>query len=76
MVSQLATMVRKAGEQQREIVMELSKELSKHNKLIERALDKQERMIGKVERIEEKLMKKEIYNYEKITDAIEKKKAL
>jgi hypothetical protein len=43
--------------------MELSKELSKHNKLVEKALERQERMITKVERIETKLMHKEMYNY-------------
>lgn len=43
--------------------MELSKELSKHNKLVEKALERQERMLGKVERIEKKLMEKEIFNY-------------
>jgi uncharacterized coiled-coil protein SlyX len=54
------------GEQQREIVLELSKELGKHNKLLEKAIDKEERLISKVNRIEEQIMAREIYNYTSI----------
>ncbi len=54
--------------------MELSKELNKHNKLVEKALERQERMIQKVDRIEHKLMMKEIFNYQKIQDEMEKRK--
>jgi hypothetical protein len=63
MISQLSQMVKKAAEQQIETIMELSKELNKHNKLVEKALERQERMITKVDRIETKLMMKEIFNY-------------
>jgi len=59
-------MVKRAGEQQRELVMELSKELNRHNKLVDKALERQERMIEKVSRIEERLMHKELYNYQNI----------
>jgi hypothetical protein len=55
--------VKKVGEQQREIVLELSKELGKHNKLIERAMLREDRLLAKVNRIEEKMMQKELYNY-------------
>jgi len=44
-------------------VLELSKELGKHNKLIEKAMTKEDRLLAKVNRIEEKMMQKEIYNY-------------
>ena len=54
------------GEQQREIVVELSKELGKHNKLIEKALSKEDRLLSKVNRIEEMMMQKELYNYTSI----------
>ena len=55
--------MKKVGEQQREIVLELSKELGKHNKLIERAMLREDRLLAKVNRIEEKMMQKELYNY-------------
>jgi hypothetical protein len=37
-IGDLSRLVKRVGEQQREIVLELSKELGKHNKLIERAM--------------------------------------
>ncbi len=74
MIQSLAQMVRQAGDQQREIVIELSQELNKHNKLIEKALDRQERIIEKVSRIEDKLMTKELYNYQRIQEEIERRK--
>ena len=63
-VSKLSRLVKKAGEQQRAIVLELSKELGQHNLLIERALEKQNRLANKVARIEEHIMSKEMYHYE------------
>ena len=48
--------MKKVGEQQREIVLELSKELGNHNKLIERAMLREDRLLVKVNRIEEKIM--------------------
>lgn len=62
------------GEQQREIVLELSKELGKHNKLLEKAIDKEERLISKVNRIEEQIMAREIYNYTSIQNQIKYRK--
>ena len=44
-IGQLSKLVKRVGEQQREIVLDLSKELGKHNKLLERAVNKQERLI-------------------------------
>ena len=43
--------------------MEVSKEMSRHNKLIEKALEKQERLIARVQRIEDKMKEKEVYKY-------------
>ena len=37
-IGDLSRLVKRVGEQQREIVLELSKELGKHNKLIEKAM--------------------------------------
>jgi len=65
-VSKLSRLVKKAGEQQRAIVLELSKELGQHNILIERALEKQSRLLNKVQRIEDHIMNKEMYHYEEI----------
>ena len=67
-------MVKRVGEQQREIVLELSKELGKHNKLIEKAMQKEDRLLAKVNRIEEKMMQKEIYNYTYIQQQIKKRR--
>ena len=69
-IGELAHLVKQAGEQQREIVLELSKELGKHNKLLEKAMQKEERLLQKVNRIEEKMMEKEIYNYTYIQNKI------
>jgi hypothetical protein len=55
-IGELSRLVKKVGEQQREIVLELSKELGKHNKLIERAMLREDRLLSKVNRIEEKMM--------------------
>ena len=62
-IGELSRLVKKVGEQQREIVLELSKDLGKHNKLIERAMLREDRLLAKVNRIEEKMMQKELYNY-------------
>lgn len=45
-------MVKRTAEQQIETVLELSKELNKHNKLLEKAMDRQNKMIERVDRIE------------------------
>ena len=57
-------------------MLELSKELGKHNKLIEKAMAKEDRLLAKVNRIEEKMMQKEIYNYTFIQGQIKKRKEL
>lgn len=62
-VSKVAKLVKQAGEQQRAIVLELSRELGEHNILLEKALEKQNRLAVKVQRIEEHIMQKELYNF-------------
>lgn len=47
-VSKVAKLVKQAGEQQRAIVLELSRELGEHNLLLEKALEKQARLNTKV----------------------------
>ena len=56
------------------MVRELSTEMSKHNKLLENAMERTDKMIQKVDRIENKMMQKEIFNYSNIQEAIEMKK--
>jgi hypothetical protein len=73
-IGELSKLVKKAGEQQREVVLELSKELGKHNKLIEKAIQREERLLQKVNRIEESIMNKELYNFTHIQSQIRKRK--
>jgi len=47
-VAKLSKLVKQAGEQQRQIVLELSKELGQHNILIEQCIDKETRLLAKV----------------------------
>lgn len=62
-IGELSKLVKTVGDQQRDTILELSKELGQHNKLLEKAMNKETRLIQKVKRIEEKMMEKEIYNY-------------
>ena len=41
-------------------------ELGKHNRLIQKAMEKEERLLTKVNRIEQTMMEKEISNYENV----------
>ena len=58
-------------------MLELSKELGQHNILIEQAIEKETRLLSKVQRIEDHIMQKEMYNYQRIQEQIlaEKKEA-
>ena len=44
--------------------LELSKELGRHNQMIEKAIDKQNRLAAKAQRIEDHIMSKEMYHYQ------------
>eukprot|EP00347_Sterkiella_histriomuscorum_P022171 403331430 len=74
MIAQLSKLVKKVGEQQKDLILEFSQQLNQHNELIEKALEKQERMEHKINRIEQKLMEKEIYNYQAIQEKLEQRK--
>jgi septal ring factor EnvC (AmiA/AmiB activator) len=74
-VSKVAKLVKQAGEQQRAIVLELSRELGEHNILLEKALEKQNRLAVKVQRIEDHIMKKELYNFQKVEAFLANQKA-
>ncbi len=54
--------------------MEISEQLGKHNELMEKAMEKQQRMETKINRIEQRLMEKEILNYKVIQEKLEKRK--
>jgi hypothetical protein len=69
-VAKLAALVRQAGEQQRQIVLELSKELASHNVLLERAIERESRLLQKVQRIEDHIMQKEMYHYSQIQQGL------
>lgn len=47
-ISKVSKLVKQAGEQQRAIVLELSRELGNHNILLEKALEKHNRLMVKV----------------------------
>lgn len=74
-VSKVAKLVKQAGEQQRAIVLELSRELGEHNILLERAIEKQNRLNVKVQRIEDHIMTKELYNFTKVEAYLKQQKA-
>ena len=63
-IQNLAKMVKECATHQRDIVLSVSNDLVAHNKLIRQALAREEKMIGRLNRIEEKLMQKEMYNYQ------------
>lgn len=46
------------------MVLEIANELNKHNIKIEKAISRQRHLIEKVEYIEEKIMEKELTNWE------------
>ena len=48
-IVKLSKLVKKAGEQQRAIVLELSKELARHNQLVEIAVQKENYLLQRAE---------------------------
>ena len=73
-ISHLSRLVKKVGEQQRDLILEFSQQINQHNELISKAMEKQEKMETKLDRIEHKIMEKEIYNYQLIQMRLEKRK--
>ena len=70
MIGQLSKLVYAVGQQQREMMLEIAKEINKHNKIMDKAVEKQKELIEKVDKIEEKLMEKELYNYERVQEEV------
>jgi hypothetical protein len=51
------------GDQQKELVLDISKQLGRHNELLDKAVEKQARMEAKIAGIEQELMKKAALRY-------------
>jgi hypothetical protein len=64
--------VKRVGDQQKELVLDISKQLSRHNEIIDKAADKQARMDAKITGIEELLIQKASLNYKRKLEKIEK----
>jgi hypothetical protein len=71
-LSELSRLVKRVGDQQKELVLEISKQLSRHNEMMDRALDKQVRMESKIDMIEVALKKKgDAIGFERKVDKID-----
>ena len=70
-IVKLAKYVKEAGEQQRAIVYELSKELGQHNQLVEMAVQNEDMLLQRAFKVEEQMRSKPSYNYEKISQIID-----
>ena len=66
MIQGLARLVKQAAESQKDLILDLTKQVTVHNDLLERAMSKQLRMEAKIDRIEERLMDKELFNYKRV----------
>lgn len=64
--------MKRVGDQQKELVLDISKQLSRHNEIIDKAADKQARMDAKITGIEELLIQKASLNYKRKLEKIEK----
>ena len=52
-LAELSRLVKRVGDQQKELVLEISEQLSRHNEMVDKAIEKQGRMRAKIEDIEE-----------------------
>ncbi len=51
-LAELSRLVKRVGDQQKELILDISRQLSKHNEMMDRAIEKQERMESKIDMIE------------------------
>lgn len=70
-IVELSKLVKKAGEQQRAIVYELSKELGQHNQLVEMAVENQQAILQRAIKLEEHMKSRPSYQYERISKIID-----
>jgi hypothetical protein len=71
-LSELSQLVKRVGDQQKELVLDISQQLSRHNDLMSQAVDKQSRMESKIASIEEALMRRADFGYKRKLEKIEK----
>ena len=64
-LAEMSRLVKRVGDQQKELVLEIAQQLSRHNEMLAKAIDKQIRMEDKVANIEEQLRKKPALGYER-----------
>ena len=65
-MAELSRLVKRVGDQQKDMILDISQQLSRHNEMMYKALDKQTQMEAKIQSMEEALRKKgSVINYEK-----------
>ena len=76
-MAELSRLVKRVGDQQKELVLDISRQLSRHNEMMDRAIEKQERMESKIEMIEQALIKKgESIGFERKREKIDQMKKM
>lgn len=73
-LSELSMLVKKVGDQQKDMILDISKQLGTHNEMMEKAIDKQTRIDSKIASIEELLLKKASLGFKRKQEKIEAKK--
>ena len=73
-IVKLSKLVKKAGEQQRAIVLELSKELARHNQLVEIAVEKENYLLQRAQQVEDYMKARPNYNYERISALVDQER--
>ncbi|TNV72947.1 hypothetical protein FGO68_gene13120 [Halteria grandinella] len=74
-LAELSQLVKRVGDQQKELVLDISQQLSRHNELMSQAVDKQSRMESKIASIEEALLQRADFGYKRKMEKIEKQKS-
>ncbi len=74
-LAELAQLVKRVGDQQKDLIVDISKQLSAHNDTTNQALAKQARMEQKITNIEEQLMKHKQLGYKRKLEKLEKRKS-
>jgi hypothetical protein len=73
-LAELSQLVKRVGDQQKELVLDISQQLSRHNDLMTQAMDKQRRMDSKIASIEEQLMQNLSLGYKQKAELLDQKK--
>ena len=70
-LAELSKLVQRVGGQQKDLVQEISQQLGQHNEMMEKALDKQQRMDAKIAAIEDQLLQKKGLGYQRKLEKLE-----